>query len=50
MGNLLHEMDEIFGRLDFVAPRLHGHLAAIKHDKAIGNIENVVDIVADEDN
>ena len=49
MGDVLHEGDQLLGRSDLGLRRLQRDAAAIEHDEAVGDIVDVVDVVADEE-
>ena len=48
MRDVLHEGDQVLGRADLGLGRLQRDPAAIEHDEALGDVEDVVDVVADE--
>ena len=49
MRHVLHEVDQLLRRLDLVPVGLERDLAAIEHHEAVGDLEDVVDVVADEE-
>lgn len=49
MGELFHEIDEGLGRAEFRLADLRRDPAAIEHDETIGDVEDVVVIVPDEE-